>query len=127
MVRAGACINCYMENIIFKCEFCGKTFKTKNACNSHRGKCKQNPNVKPKPKSEKWLEAMHKRKGKGANQYTYVKKYGLPKPRVSEETRKKLSDAKRGDKNSAKRADVREKISASLKLAHKEGRAHNIG
>lgn len=104
-----------------------KHLRQKNACNSHRGKCKQNPNVKPKPKSEKWLEAMHKRKGKGANQYTYAKKYGLPKPRVSEETRKKLSDAKRGDKNSAKRADVREKISASLKLAHKEGRAHNIG
>ena len=53
-----------MENII-KCEFCGREFRTKNACNSHRGKCKQNPNAKLKPKSEKWLEAMHKRKGKG--------------------------------------------------------------
>lgn len=127
MVRANDRTNYYMENIVFKCEFCERTFETKNACNSHRGKCKQNPNAKSKPKSEKWLEAMHKRKGKGANQYTYAKEHGLPKPTVSEETRKKLSDAQKGDRNSAKRAEVRERISASLKLAHKEGRAHNIG
>lgn len=116
-----------MENIIFKCEFCERAFGTKNACNSHRGKCKQNPNAKPKPKSEKWLEAMHMRKGKGTNQYTYAKEHGLPKPIISYETRKKLGDAQRGDRNSSKRADVKAKISASMKRAHAEGRAHNIG
>ena len=38
------------------CEFCGREFETKNACNSHRGKCKKNPNSKGV--SEKWLKAM---------------------------------------------------------------------
>lgn len=51
-------INYYMENIVFKCEFCGRDdFGNKNACNSHRGKCKQNPNVKQTEPSEKWYEA----------------------------------------------------------------------
>ena len=95
-----------MENIIFKCEFCGKEFGTKNACNSHRGKCKQNPNAKQSRPSEKWLEAMHKRKGKGTNQYTYAREHNLPIPKganagkegywkgkhLSDEVKRKMSE-----------------------------------
>lgn len=49
-----------MENIIFKCKFCERVFSSKNACNSHSGKCKQNPNAKRTEPSEKWHEAMKK-------------------------------------------------------------------
>lgn len=43
-------------------------------------------------KSTKWYAAMAARRGKAPNQYTKAKKLGLPKPAVSEETRKKLSE-----------------------------------
>ena len=115
--------NYYMENIVIKCEFCNRCFGTKNACNSHRGKCKQNPNVKLKPKSEKWLEAMHARKGHGTNQYTKAKALGKEKPILSEETRQKL----KVHCGHIMPDDIKQKISASMKKAHAEGRAHNIG
>lgn len=117
----------FMETIKYKCSFCNREFGTKNACNSHKGKCKQNPNAKRQQPSKKWYEAMHKRKGNGSNQYTKAKELGLPKPELSEEARKKISNALKGDKNPSKRKDVKEKISASMKKAHTEGRAHNIG
>ena len=112
-----------MENIVIKCEFCDREFGTKNACNSHRGKCKQNPNAKSKPKSEKWLEAMHARKGHGTNQYTKAKALVKEKPVLSEKTRQKLKDHCRHIMSD----DTKQKISASMKKAHAEGRAHNIG
>lgn len=46
-----------------------------------------------KPKSEKWYAAMAARRGKGTNQYTKAKELGLPKPEISEESRKKRSEA----------------------------------
>jgi hypothetical protein len=61
------------------------------------------------------------------NQFTKAEELGLEKPKCSELTRKKLSDAQKGDRNSSKRPEVRAKISASMKQAHAEGRAHNIG
>lgn len=61
------------------------------------------------------------------NQYIKAELLGLPKPEVSEETRKKLSLASSGNRNPSTRTEVREKISASMKKAHSEGRAHNIG
>ena len=43
----------------------------------------------------------------------------------SEETKKKLSNAKLGNKNPMKKADVKLKVSESLKKAYKEGRLKN--
>lgn len=109
-----------MENIVFSCEKCGREFQTKNALNSHKGKC-------GKPKSDKWLEAMHARKGHGTNQYIKAKELGKEKPQISEATRKKMSEMNKGDKNPAHKLENRLKISAGMKKAHAERRAHNIG
>lgn len=119
-----------MESVVYCCPFCRKELKSQNACNSHKWKCKQNPEVackEHKGKSEAWYAAMHARKGKGTNQYTRAKELGLPKPVLSDETRKKLSLASKGDRNPSHRSEVRAKISKSMKKAHAEGRAHNIG
>lgn len=101
-----------MENIVFKCSFCNKEYKRISDQHQHERWCKQNPNhqIKKSPaQSEKWLEAMHNRKGKGTNQFTKAKELGLPvpegtmkgKPSImlgkhhTEESKKKLSESMR--------------------------------
>lgn len=60
------------------------------------------------------------------NQYTKARKLGLPKPEISDETRKRLSEStKRNNQNRPK--EVIEKIRNAMKIAHQEGRAWNIG
>lgn len=61
------------------------------------------------------------------NQYSKAEYLGLEKPKYSEETRKKVSEKLKGENNSSHRPEVRAKISESMKKAHAEGRAHNIG
>lgn len=71
-----------MENIVFKCSFCGKCYKRIGDQHQHEKWCKENPNHKERPaKSEKWLEAMHARKSHGTNQFTKAKELGLPVPK----------------------------------------------
>lgn len=63
---------------------------------------------------------------KGRNQYSKAKDLGLPKPNITEETRQKISIA--SVKNNLKRSkEINKKISESMKTAHREGRAWNIG
>jgi len=60
-------------------------------------------------RSEKWYAAMAASRGTTArNQYSKAKELGLPKPVMSEETRKKKSDASRKQKHSD---ETRKKIS----------------
>lgn len=75
------------------------------------------------PKSQKWLDAMAARRGKGTNQFTKAKESGTS-VKVSRETKEKLRQCGLGRKLSPK---IRKKISASMKLAQAEGRAWNIG
>lgn len=111
------------------CEFCGKECKNKNSLAQHEIRCKDNPNhinIKSPNKSEKWLEAMHNRRGHGSNQYIKAKELGLPKPEISEETKKRLSEKFSGDKNPAKREDVRNRISEKQKENYKGKSIFNI-
>lgn len=64
-----------------------------------------------KPKSEKWYAAMAARRGKGTNQYTKAKELGLPKPEISDESRKKRSDANK--RRPPMSAETKKKISES--------------
>lgn len=110
-----------MENIIFKCSFCEKTYKRISDQHQHEKWCKNNPNhqMKKSPrKSEKWLESMHKRKGHGTNQYIKAKELELPKPILSEETKNKLSKASKGRKHSEL---SKQKISESMRKLIQEG------
>lgn len=85
---------------------CGSNFRTRALLNEHKKSCSF------------YKDHQH------YNQYTKAKILGLPMPKyeVSEETRKKLSE-----NNGSHKAEVRQKISESMKKAHAEGRAHNIG
>ncbi len=112
-----------------KCKLCGKECKNKNSLVQHEIRCKSNSDhiiVKSPSKSQKWFEAMHNRRGHGSNQYTKAKELGLPKPEISEETKKKLSEKFSGDNNPAKREDVRNKISKTQKINYKGRSIFNI-
>ena len=110
-----------------KCKFCGKECKNKNSLIQHEVRCKSNPNgIMALSHSEKWLNAMHNRRGHGSNQYTKAKELGLPKPELSEETKRKLSEKFSGDNNPAKREDVKKRISEKQKENYKGRSRFNI-
>lgn len=52
--------NCYMENIIFKCNYCEREFTNKGCRNQHQDFCKFNPNKKTK--SVRYYESLKTRK-----------------------------------------------------------------
>lgn len=67
------------------CPFCAREAKTLNSAAQHLVRCKENPN------GIKVLPSFGMKGKKGRNQFTKAKDLGLPKPEVSEETRKRLS------------------------------------
>jgi hypothetical protein len=70
---------------MLSCNFCSRICKNDNSLRNHSRLCKLNPDRdNPPPKSDKWRESMKNKKN--ANQFTYGAK-------VSEETKKKLSEA----------------------------------
>ena len=100
-----------MEEKGLNCQFCNKVLKNKMALVKHESLCKNNPNRRP-------LSPMC-RKGHPnyGNHFTKAKELGLPQPVVSDETRKKLSEAGKGRKWSE---EGKKKISDKLKQYYKE-------
>ena len=101
------------------CVFCLKLCKNNNSKAQHEIRCNSNPN-KLKV-TEKWKYSQTTKNS--GNQFTKAKKLGIT-IEVSKETRKKLSD--KGLERIVTE-DTKLKISESMKIAHKEQRAHNIG
>lgn len=86
---------------------CGLTFSCRRSLREHQRNC---------------IDCKHLIKTN--NQYTKAEELGLEKPKCSELTKKKIAFA-----NSKRRVteETKKKISTSMKKAHAEGRAHNIG
>lgn len=105
-----------------ECEFCGKECKNENSLRNHKRFCKSNPNHVESP-FVKFNAYKKEHNIKVDNQFVKARKNGNEYV-VSDETRAKLSLANSRRRHSDK---TKEKISRSMKRAHKEGRAHNIG
>lgn len=112
-----------MEDLIYKCKYCGKICKNKNSQAQHEVRCKSNPNrIDVNQSTKNLLAYIHKLKtGElkkiNTNQYTKAKNLGLPKPEISQETREKLSARSAARKHSLETID---KISNSMKKAVRE-------
>lgn len=98
------------------CHYCDKECKNKRSLSNHERLCKENPNRQEHPRG-----SLGK---KGKNQYIKAKEMGLPKPKISEKTRKLISES---SKNRRHAKETRKRISDSMKKAHEEKRAWNIG
>ena len=81
-----------------ECKYCNKEVQNKKSKSSHEGLCKQNPNRRKSP-----FENVEWQKTKGTNQYIKADKLGLERPKISEEARKKISDAAKGRKHTDER------------------------
>ena len=102
----------------FICKFCEREASTKGGNTIHQNRCSKNPNRRTP--SKKWYDTMNQRKGNGQNQYT---KHGSDWE-LSEDSKRKISNANRQRTHSE---DSKLKISESMKTAHRENRAWNIG
>lgn len=76
------------------CKFCDKECKNANSHRNHERLCKLNPNRQEIKSSGFTLYNKQIKQGErtGTNQYVKAKQLGLPKPVISDETRKKISN-----------------------------------
>ena len=109
------------------CKYCSNDRKNENSLRNHERLCKANPTRQSTYVETHQTEITQARLDAGyANQFTKAKQLGLPAPIVTNETRNKLS-INTTKNNLSRDASVNAKISESMKTAHKEGRAWNIG
>ena len=91
------------------CKYCGRKCKNLNSLTQHEIRCHSNPNRITNCGNHGATKGY---KGRSSNQYIKAKELGLPKPKISEETRKKLSIASKNyNENRIISKELREKLS----------------
>ena len=98
-----------------ECKFCGKVCINDNGLRNHERLCKSNPNRQILKSN--FINFNDKKKLgliKGKNQFIKAEELGLPKPIVTEDTRKKISDK---SKSRIYSEEQRKKHSISMKKA----------
>lgn len=100
---------------IFICKYCGKVCKNANSLRNHERLCKENPDRQEiKSNLIEYNRNRDKYSIRASNQYIKAQRLGLPKPIVSIETRKKISEA---SSNRKWTTDMKKKHSAIMRKA----------
>lgn len=108
-----------LQNDLY-CQFCGKQCKNLNSLRQHEVRCKNNPNrinIKYNLKNYNQLRKQGKIIVANTNQYTKAANMGLPKPEISDETRKKMAMIWLGKTHSE---ESKQKISKSMQRVVRE-------
>lgn len=101
------------------CKYCGKVCKNENSLKQHEVRCKENPNrISLSPICSKgnnpWNKGLTKETDERVLQRANAVKEAYLSGKIQKEGKPHTEETKK-------------KISESMKLAHAEGRAHNIG
>ena len=97
------------------CQFCGKVCKNKNSLTQHEIRCKENPNkidlgyLTNRDYSQININP--------SNQFIKAKQLGLPIPKMSDETKQKISNVWKGRKHTK---ETKEKISKTMQQVVKD-------
>lgn len=95
------------------CQYCNKLCKNKNSLAQHEIRCKRNPNkLEVNSNFKKYNDQVKNGEiiKENTNHYTKAKNLGLPKPKISEETRKKISEASKKQKWDDERKSQHSKV-----------------
>ena len=101
------------------CQFCSKECKNQNSLRNHERLCKLNPDRQ----YTLFADSDFMKNRKWTNQYTKAKALGLPKPTISEHTRKKYSDGNK-KRSSEFTKNIGKKISKTVRNKVIEGSWH---
>ena len=104
-----------LDITIYYCQYCGKECKGKKSLSQHEIRCKENPNKIN-------LEYLSNRDYSNinfnpSNQFIKAKELGLPIPKMSDETKQKISNVWKGRKHTK---ETKEKISKTMQQVVKD-------
>jgi len=106
-------MNNFNKSQILYCQYCGKECKNLNSLKQHECRCQLNPNkIDLSYIRESNKKRIYKTGFKGTNQFIKAKELGLEIPKVSNETKEKISKIWKGKKLPK---EMKEKIKKSIK------------